>query len=128
MAVVALGLLPSMLYATHLVVVWEYADLCTALELRGGLEGDGDVCDRTWAAAIQGGADRRHPRPPPHRAGGQRALPPGPPALPDRVPAVAPRRAGSARPAPGRRPPLGTTNNFARSLGLPCTCPPPCAS
>ena len=35
LAVTALGLLPSRLLATHLVVVWEYADLCTALELPG---------------------------------------------------------------------------------------------
>jgi hypothetical protein len=34
-AVAALGVLPSAFYATHLVVVWEYADLCTALELPG---------------------------------------------------------------------------------------------
>src|SRR5690349_1642457 len=32
-AVTALGRLPSLLCATQLVVVWEYADLCTALEL-----------------------------------------------------------------------------------------------
>lgn len=31
-AVAALGRLPSLLCATQLVVVWEYADLCTALE------------------------------------------------------------------------------------------------
>ena len=34
-AVTGLGLLPSLLLATHVVVVWEYADLCTALELPG---------------------------------------------------------------------------------------------
>jgi hypothetical protein len=34
-AVAALGRLPSVLCATQLVVVWEYADLCTALELPG---------------------------------------------------------------------------------------------
>ena len=33
LAVTALGVLPSLLLATHVVVVWEYADLCTALEL-----------------------------------------------------------------------------------------------
>lgn len=32
-AVAALGRLPSLLCATQLVVVWEYADLCAALEL-----------------------------------------------------------------------------------------------
>jgi hypothetical protein len=35
-AVTALGLLPSVLCATRLIVVWEYADLCRALELPGG--------------------------------------------------------------------------------------------
>src|SRR5690242_11127064 len=35
LAVTALGVLPSLLLATHVVVVWEYADLCTALELPG---------------------------------------------------------------------------------------------
>ncbi len=34
-AVSALGRLPSLLCASQLVVVWEYADLCAALELRG---------------------------------------------------------------------------------------------
>jgi hypothetical protein len=34
-AVTALGLLPSLLCATQLVIAWEYADLCTALELPG---------------------------------------------------------------------------------------------
>lgn len=34
-AVAAMGALPSALWATHLVVVWEHADLCTALELPG---------------------------------------------------------------------------------------------
>lgn len=34
-AVTGLGLLPSLLLATHVVVVWESADLCTALELPG---------------------------------------------------------------------------------------------
>ena len=34
-AVAALGVLPSVFYATHVVAVWEYADLCTALELPG---------------------------------------------------------------------------------------------
>ena len=29
------GCCPSVLLATHVVVVWEYADLCTALELPG---------------------------------------------------------------------------------------------
>ncbi len=34
-AVGRMGVLPSVLPATDLVVVWEYADLCTALELAG---------------------------------------------------------------------------------------------
>jgi len=34
-AVTGLGWLPSVLYATHLVVVWEHADLCAALEVPG---------------------------------------------------------------------------------------------
>jgi len=34
-AVAAMGALPSALWATHLLVVWEHADLCTALELPG---------------------------------------------------------------------------------------------
>ncbi len=34
-AVAALGLLPSVVPATRLVVVWEYSDLCAALELPG---------------------------------------------------------------------------------------------
>lgn len=34
-AVAAMGLMGSMLGATHLVVTWENADLCTALELPG---------------------------------------------------------------------------------------------
>jgi hypothetical protein len=33
--VTVLGRLPSVLYATHLVVVWEHADLCAALEIPG---------------------------------------------------------------------------------------------
>lgn len=34
-AIAAMGALPSALLATHLVVVWEHCDLCTALELPG---------------------------------------------------------------------------------------------
>jgi hypothetical protein len=32
-AVTAMGALPAQLWATHLLVVWEHADLCTALQL-----------------------------------------------------------------------------------------------
>lgn len=35
-AIAELGILPSVLAATRLVVTWEHADLCTALELPGG--------------------------------------------------------------------------------------------
>ncbi|MBW0114039.1 hypothetical protein [Pseudonocardia abyssalis] len=35
-AVTRLGLLPSVTLATRLVVVWEYADLCAALDFPGG--------------------------------------------------------------------------------------------
>ncbi|WP_300008267.1 hypothetical protein [Pseudonocardia sp.] len=35
-AVTALGLLPSVVLATRVVVVWEYSDLCAALDLPGG--------------------------------------------------------------------------------------------
>lgn len=38
-AVSALGLLPSVVLATRLVVVWEYADLCAALDLPGWRDG-----------------------------------------------------------------------------------------
>lgn len=38
-AVAALGLLPSVLPATRLVVVWEYSDLCAALDLPGWQDG-----------------------------------------------------------------------------------------
>lgn len=34
-AVAAMGALPAALWATHLLVVWEHSDLCTALELPG---------------------------------------------------------------------------------------------
>lgn len=34
-AVAAMGALPAGLWATHLLVVWEHSDLCTALEVRG---------------------------------------------------------------------------------------------
>jgi hypothetical protein len=42
-AVTALGWLPSVLCATHLVVVWEHADLCTALEVPGAAHPSGVV-------------------------------------------------------------------------------------
>ncbi|MCW2900398.1 MAG: hypothetical protein JWO67_2663 [Streptosporangiaceae bacterium] len=38
-AVAALGSLPSVVLATRLVVVWEYSDLCAALDLPGWREG-----------------------------------------------------------------------------------------
>lgn len=38
-AVAALGLLPSVVHATRLVVVWEYSDLRVALDLPGSREG-----------------------------------------------------------------------------------------
>ncbi|MGH3566422.1 MAG: hypothetical protein ACRDRH_10385 [Pseudonocardia sp.] len=38
-AVAALGLLPSVVPATRLVVVWEYSDLCSALDLPGWRDG-----------------------------------------------------------------------------------------
>lgn len=37
--VAALGLLPSVVTATRLVVVWEYSDLCAALDLPGWRDG-----------------------------------------------------------------------------------------
>ncbi len=38
-AVAALGLLPSVVPATRLVVVWEYSDLCAAMDLPGWRDG-----------------------------------------------------------------------------------------
>lgn len=38
-AVAAMGLLPSVVPATRLVVVWEYSDLCAALDLPGWRDG-----------------------------------------------------------------------------------------
>ncbi|MFB9384434.1 hypothetical protein ACFFTK_14945 [Pseudonocardia petroleophila] len=38
-AVAALGLLPSVVHATRLIVVWEYSDLCAALDLPDWREG-----------------------------------------------------------------------------------------
>lgn len=38
-AIAALGLLPSVVLATRLVVVWEYSDLCAALDLPGWRNG-----------------------------------------------------------------------------------------
>lgn len=38
-AVAALGLLPSVVHATRLLVVWEYSDLCAALDLPDWREG-----------------------------------------------------------------------------------------